>query len=174
MDSSLASGYLEVSSSVGSSVGTLANPSATVQIVPSATSIGPVDYVVTMPAASDSGRIDRSLSGNATGAYDVGTARAGGTVTFFNYTSDSVQVPKGTLVAAGDQAFATNKTINVPATGFFFAGRKSVDVTATSAGTGGNVAAHAINRVVDRALDDRLSSGFPQRRWAGSSGPTTW
>ncbi|TMB83720.1 MAG: hypothetical protein E6J39_05820 [Chloroflexi bacterium] len=137
-------------------------PSATVQIVPSATSIGPVDYVVTMPAASDSGRIDRSLFGNATGTYDVGTARAGGTVTFFNYTSDSVQVPKGTLVAAGDQAFATNKTINVPATGFFFAGRKSVDVTATSAGTGGNVAAHAINRVVDRALDDRLSSGFPQ------------
>src|SRR5947208_2042493 len=137
-------------------------PSATVQIVPSATSIGPVDYVVTLPAASDSGRIDRSLAGNATGTYDVGTARAAGTVTFFNYSSDSVQVPKGTLAAAGDQEFATNKTINVPATGFFFAGRKSVDVTATSAGTGGNVAAHAINRVVDRALDDRLSSGFPQ------------
>jgi len=137
-------------------------PSATVRIVPSATSVGPVGYVVTLPAQSDSGRIDRSLAGNATGTYSVGTARAVGTVTFFNYSSDSVQVPKGTVVAAGDQAFASNKTIVVPATGFFFAGRKSVDVTATNAGTGGNVAAHAINRVVDRGLDDQLSSGFPQ------------
>jgi hypothetical protein len=50
----------------------------------------------------------------------------------------------------------------VPATGFFFAGRKSVDVTAAAAGTGGNVAAHAINKVVDKGLDDQLSSGFPQ------------
>ena len=67
-------------------------------------------------------------------------------MTFLNYSSDSVQVPKGTQVAAGDQVFTTNKTVVVPATGFFFAGRKSVDVTAAAAGTGGNVAAHATTR----------------------------
>jgi len=117
---------------------------------------------VTMTGESEAGRLESSLTGNATGTYSVGTVRAVGTVTFLNYSSDSVQVPKGTAVAAGDQVFATNKTVVVPATGFFFAGRKSVDVTATAAGTGGNVAAHAINRVVDKSLDDELSSGFPQ------------
>ena len=137
-------------------------PSATVRIVPSVASVGPVDYVVTMPAEPDTGSLQTTMTGNATGTYSVGTARAAGSVTFLNYSSDSVQVPKGTAVAAGDQVFATNKTVVVPATGFFFAGRKSVDVTATAAGTGGNVAAHAINRVVDKSLDDQLSSGFPQ------------
>src|SRR2546422_977964 len=136
-------------------------PSATVRITPSVASVGPVDYVVTMPAEPDTGSLQTTMTGNATGTYSVGTARATGTVTFLNYSSDSVQVPKGTAVAAGDQVFATNKTVVVPATGFFFAGRKSVDVTATVAGTGGNVAAHAINRVVDKSLDDQLSSGFP-------------
>jgi hypothetical protein len=137
-------------------------PSATVRITPSVASVGPVNYVVTMPAEPDTGSLQTAMTGNATGTYSVGTARATGTVTFLNYSSDSVQVPKGTAVAAGDQVFATNKNVVVPATGFFFAGRKSVDVTATAAGTGGNVAAHAINRVVDRSLDDQLSSGFPQ------------
>ena len=137
-------------------------PSATVRIVPSVSSVGPVDYVVTLPGQSDSGRLEGSLTGNATGTYNTGIARAAGTATFLNYSSDSVQVPKGTQVAAGDQVFTTNKTVVVPATGFFFAGRKSVDVTAAAAGTGGNVAAHAINRVVDKSLDDQLSSGFPQ------------
>ena len=137
-------------------------PSATVRIVPTVTSVGPVDYVITLPGHQDSGRLDRSLTGTATGTYSVGTARATGTVTFFNYSSDSVQVPKGTQAAAGEQLFSTTKTIVVPATGFFFAGRKSVDVAAVTAGTAGNVAAHAINRVVDKALDDRLSSGFAQ------------
>ena len=137
-------------------------PSATVRIVPNVTSVGPVDYVVTLPGHEDSGRLEHSLNGSATGTYSVGTARATGTLTFFNYSSDSVQVPRGTQAAAGDQLFSTNKTIVVPATGFFFAGRKSVDVTAMAAGTSGNVAAHAINRVVDRSLDQRLSSGFAQ------------
>jgi hypothetical protein len=137
-------------------------PSATVRIVPSVASVGPVDYVVTLPGETDSGRLESSLTGNATGTYSVGTARAVGTVTFLNYSSDSVQVPRGTVVAAGDQTFTTNKTVVVPATGFFFAGRKTVDVTAAAAGTAGNVSAHAINKVVDRSLDEQLSSGFPQ------------
>src|SRR5436853_1865530 len=137
-------------------------PSATVRIIPTVSSVGPVDYVVTLPGQSDSGRLEGALTGNATGTYNTGIARAGGTATFLNYSSDSVQVPKGTQVAAGDQVFTTNKTVVVPATGFFFAGRKSVDVTAAAAGTGGNVAAHAINKVVDKSLDDQLSSGFPQ------------
>lgn len=137
-------------------------PSATIRIVPVVTTIGPVSYVVTLPGQSDSGRLQSSLTGSATGTYNTGIARAGGTVTFLNYSSDAVQVPRGTLVSAGNQVFTTNKTVVVPATGFFFAGRRSVDVTAAAAGTAGNVAADAIDKVVDKALDDQLSSGFPQ------------
>jgi hypothetical protein len=137
-------------------------PSASVRIVPSVSSVGPVNYVVTLPGQSDSGQLQSSQTGSATGTYSTGITRSTGTATFLNYSSDSVQVPKGTSIAAGDQVFTTNKTVTVPATGFFFAGRRSVDVTAAAPGTGGNVAAHAINRVVDKSLDDQLSSGFPQ------------
>jgi hypothetical protein len=137
-------------------------PGATVSITPSVSPIGPVSYDVSLPGVSDSGSIDATLSGSVTGTYSTGITAASGTVTFLNYSSDGVQVPKGSAVSAGDQVFTTDKTIVVPATGFFFAGRRSVTVTAAKPGTPGNVAAHAIDHVVDRSLDDQLSSGFPQ------------
>jgi hypothetical protein len=137
-------------------------PSATVRIIPGVSPVGPVSYSVSLPAQSDSGRIESSLSGNASGTYSVGLTPADGVAMLLNYSSDSVRVPKGTPVAAGNQIYLTDKSISVPATGFFFAGRRSVHVTASSPGTPGNVASHAIDTVRDKALDNQLSAGFLQ------------
>jgi hypothetical protein len=129
-------------------------PSASVTIVPTVTEVGPVTYSVELPAQQDSGSLTVTQTGRATGKYTTKTP-AQGVATFINYGGDPVEVPAGTAVSAGDQAFTTDAQIVVPAA-FLLAGKESVAVTATAAGPDGNVGAHEIDTIQNKQLARRL------------------
>ncbi len=141
-------------------------PSATVTIVPRSDGIGPVPYLIEVADAERSAGTERaSVDVVATGSYSV-TEPASGTVVLFNWTFFPVDVPAGTFVAAGEQAFAIQTDVTVPrgqltGAGTIAAGDIAVAVVAAAPGPAGNVAAEAINVVVDRSIDARLR-GFPE------------
>jgi hypothetical protein len=87
-------------------------------------------------------------------------------VVLYNWTFAPVAVPAGTFVAAGEQAFATAADVVVPrgrltSDGRIGAGDVAVGVTAAAVGPAANVAANAIDVVVDAEIDQQLR-GFPE------------
>jgi hypothetical protein len=141
-------------------------PAATVTIVPRSDEVGPVDYVIEVADAEPSRGIETATAEVvASGTYTV-QEPASGTVVLYNWTFFPVDVPAGTFVAAGEQAFATQAAVTVPrgqltGAGTIAAGDIAVAVVAAAAGPAGNVAADAINVVVDPSIDARLR-GFPE------------
>ena len=140
-------------------------PAATVTIVPRTVEIGPVAYEIEVADTErSSGTETASAEVVASGTYDA-QEPAAGTVVLFNWTYVAVDVPAGTFVAAGEQAFATQADVTVPpgsltAGGQIAAGDVSVAVVAAAPGPAGNVAAEAIDVVVNQSIDARLR-GFP-------------
>ena len=133
-------------------------PAATVRLTPVVTAIGPLSYTVTVSGNRDSGTLNSTMPGAATGTYDDSTP-AKGTVTFANYNSRSAQIPKGTRVSSADQAFMTDAAITVPRSRKFGDGTTaSVGVTAVSAGPDGNVGPDGIDTVDDPAVRAELCS----------------
>jgi hypothetical protein len=141
-------------------------PAATVTIAPRTVDVGPVPYRVTI---EDPERIAGTATATAevpaTGTYAI-QEPASGVVILFNWTFFPVFVPAGTFVAAGEQAFATQADVTVPrgrltGQGTIAAGDAEVAVVAAAPGPAANVAAEAINVVVDEGVDDRLG-GVPE------------
>lgn len=136
-------------------------PGATVTLVPHSQTVGPIAYSIPI---EDPERLEGTVTATAevvaTGTYAIQQA-AGGTVVLFNWTFFPVEVPAGTFVAAGDQAFATQAAVTVPrgrltGEGTIAAGEESVAVVAAAPGPAANVPAEAINVVVDEETDARL------------------
>lgn len=140
-------------------------PAATVTIVPRSDEIGPIVYEIEVSDADRRSGVESATAEVvATGTYEAREAAAG-TVVLFNWTYVAVDVPAGTFVAAGEQAFATQADVTVPpgsltAGGQIAAGDVAVAVVAEAPGPAGNVAAEAIDVVVNPSIDARLR-GFP-------------
>jgi hypothetical protein len=141
-------------------------PAATVTLAPRTVDVGPRPYAVVI---EDPERVEGTAEATAevvaTGAYAI-QERAAGSVVLFNWTFFPVEVPAGTFVAAGEQAFATQADVTVPrgrltGQGTIAAGDAQVAVLAAAVGPAANVAAEAINVVVDEDIDDRLG-GVPE------------
>jgi hypothetical protein len=147
-------------------VGATVLPAATVTIAPRTEEVGPVPYAVTVEDAERiSGTAIASAEVVPTGTYAIQES-ASGVVVLFNWTFFPVAVPAGTFVAAGEQAFATQADVTVPrgrltGQGTIAAGDAEVAVVAAAPGPAANVAAEAINVVVDEGVDDRLG-GVPE------------
>jgi len=147
-------------------IAALVLPAATIAITPRTEIVGPVSDLVTFSEpARLQGSVTETVTATATGTYDINTT-ATGTVTFFNWNFFAVRVPAGSLVAAEEQTFATDAEVVVPAGRFdpfgggITAGEVDANVTASQPGPTGNVAAEAINTIVDRDLAGQLR-GFP-------------
>jgi hypothetical protein len=140
-------------------------PAAEVHITPAVSPVGPVTYqLVIGDAEQDAGEIPLTKSAKATGDH-VDSSPATGQVTFENWNYRRVDVPKGTQVAAGEVVFVTTDGVRISAgkltgRGTIQSGTAQVGVVAARPGTTGNVAANAINRVVDPNMAAELR-GFP-------------
>lgn len=146
-------------------LGAVVLPAATVTIVPVSVPLGPVDYEIRV---DDPERLTGSVEATATvvasGTYPI-QAAATGSVLLFNWTFVPVEVTAGELVAAGDQAYATDAAIVVPPgdltpDGRIQAGEGSVGVVAAAVGPAANVSASAIDTVLNESVAVRLR-GFP-------------
>jgi hypothetical protein len=150
----------------GAVVASTVLPAATIRIVPRTSAIGPVAFDITIADAEHTvGTVDAKATVTATGTYPI-SEPASGTVVLFNWTFQAVVVPGGTFVAAGEQAFATQADVVVPRAhltidGRIAAGDISAAVVAAAPGPAGNVAAHAIDTVVNESIDDQLG-GVPE------------
>lgn len=154
-------------------------PSAQIAVTPRSEPIPPQAYevVVTDPERL-TGTVEATAAVTPTGSYAIQEA-ATGTVVFLNWTFFPVDVPAGSFVAAGEQAFATQADITVPrgrltGSGTIEAGTEGVAVVAAVVGPAANVAAEAINTVVSPEIDARLR-GFPENpeRRVTNPEPTT-
>lgn len=154
-------------------------PSARVALAPRSEPIPPQTYeVVVEDPERLTGTVEATARVTPTGTYAIQEA-ATGTVVFFNWTFFPVDVPAGSFVAAGEQAFATQSDITVPrgrltGSGTIEAGTEGVAVVAAAVGPAANVAAEAINTVVSPEIDARLR-GFPENpeRRVTNPEPTT-
>ena len=141
-------------------------PGATVTIDPATEDIGPVSYVIDVAQPQRlSGTAEASATVTATGEYQT-LEPATGEVVLFNWTFFPQPIGAGTLVAAGDQAFATQADVVVPrgsltAEGTIQAGEVTVAVAASAAGPAGNVGPNEIDTVLSQNADARLQ-GFPE------------
>ena len=141
-------------------------PAATVTLTPRSVPVGPVPYTIEADDTEHrSGTATATHEVVATGTYAIQQA-ASGAVVLFNWTFFPVDVPAGTFVAAGEQAFATQADVVVPRgrltpQGTIAAGDAEVGVVAAVIGPAANVDANAINVVVDEGVDARLR-GFPE------------
>ncbi len=141
-------------------------PAATITFAPRVVEIGPEPFTVVLedPELRE-GTAEASVEVVATGTYAI-QEPASGSVVLFNWTFFPVNVPAGTFVAAGEQAFATQADVTVPrgrltGQGTIAAGDAEVAVLAAAPGPAANVAADAINVVVNEDVDARLR-GFPE------------
>ena len=147
-------------------VGAAMLPGATVTIDPATEAIGPVPYVIEVAQPERlSGTAEASATVTATGEYQT-LEPATGEVVLFNWTFFPQPIGAGTLVAAGDQAFATQADVVVPrgsltAEGTIQAGEVTVAVAASAAGPAGNVGPNEIDTVLSQNADARLQ-GFPE------------
>lgn len=141
-------------------------PAATVTVAPRVIDVGPEAYTVVI---ADPERLEGTAEATAevvaTGTYAIQES-ATGSVLLFNWTFFPVNVPAGTFVAAGEQAFATQADVTVPrgrltGQGTIAAGDMEVGVVAAAPGPAANVAAEAINVVVNEDVDAQLR-GFPE------------
>jgi hypothetical protein len=141
-------------------------PSATVTIQPAAEDIGPVEYAIEAADAERlTGTVEAAATVTATGRYDI-VEPSVGTVLLFNFSSTDQLIAAGTLVAAGDQAYATAADVVVPRgriipDGRIQAGDVEVGVVAAEPGPAGNVAERAIDTVLSSGADARLQ-GYPE------------
>ena len=141
-------------------------PAATVTIAPRTSDVGPRDYTVVIEEPERlEGTAEATAEVVATGTYEI-QEEATGSVVLFNWTFFPVDVPAGTFVAAGEQAFATQATVTVPrgrltGQGTIAAGEVGVAVVAAAPGPAANVPAEAINVVLNEDVDDRLG-GVPE------------
>jgi hypothetical protein len=136
-------------------------PAATIAVVPRSEPLGPESYTIEI---GDPERIEGAVEAEAvvtaSGTYPI-QAAATGTVVFLNWNVVNVEVPAGTLVAAGDQAFETTGAVVVQAgsltgDGRIQAGEGAADVVAAAIGPAANVAAGTITSVLSREVDVRL------------------
>ncbi len=141
-------------------------PAATIVIEPASFALDPVTYTLTLPPnGTDSGQLTAEAEGTATGTFSDPTA-ATGTVTIYNYTYVTVEIPQGMRVSADGEVFFTTTELviappgDVVGLGRIQPGRISVGVVAEQAGPSGNVAAEAINRIENSRVDGYLK-GFP-------------
>jgi hypothetical protein len=153
-------------------------PTATVTIVPRSVPVNATYELIVADPDRESGTVEARAAIVASGSYEV-LEPGGGTVTFRNFNIGTVEVPAGTLVAAGEQAFETTETVAVPSgsltsSGTIAAGEGSAPVLAAAPGPGGNVEAGAIDTVLSRNVAARLR-GFPQNnaRLVINAEPTT-
>jgi hypothetical protein len=145
-------------------------PGATITIRPVTVAVGPRTYDIQPDTQrTDSGEVSITLPGTATGDHQVLTP-ATGTVTFLNYSYVVVEIPQGTRVSASGEVFFTTVERVLAPPGELTGGdppinpgRVSVGVVAEVAGTGGNVAAEAIDTVENRNVD-RYLQAFPNQR----------
>lgn len=150
-------------------------PGATITISPRTEAIGPVEYEIEVSDLEEIGdQITLTQTVTATGTAPVQVA-ASGEVVFNNWTFFPVEVPAGTYVAAGEQAFATRADVVVPrgrltGQGTIAAGQEAVEVDAAAIGPAANVPAEAINTVVNEEIDQRLR-GFPENPQPRVSNP---
>jgi len=150
-------------------------PSARVRVTPNVTAVGPFNYTVALAGRSDSGTLNSTMSGKATGTYDDST-HAKGVVTFANYNSKRVQVPKGTPVSAGDRLYTTDVGIVISgAHGIDNATTADVRITASSPGPGSNVDTGAIDTIADSQVRSDLCDEFLfcTRRLVANRAPVT-
>jgi len=139
-------------------------PGATVRITPATVAVGPLSYPVRVAIDGHlADELEVTKPGTATGER-LEEVPATGVVTFFNWNTVLVEVPQGTHVSVGGTtAFVTLQRIVVPR-GRFGApikpGEKSAEVAAVAPGTGGNVAAGAIDTIDDSSVKAFLR-GFP-------------
>lgn len=147
-------------------IGAMVLPAASVAITPRSEPVGPVrDVIAVADPVHLAGTVEEAVTITPTGSYEVNQPAAG-SVTFFNWNFFAVEVPAGAFVAAGEQAFSTDEAVTVPAGSFdpfgggITAGEAITTVTAVAPGPAGNVAAEAIDTVVDRGLAAQLR-GFP-------------
>jgi hypothetical protein len=140
-------------------------PAATIIVAPRSVPVSETYELVVTEPVRHAGTVEAEGTVTATGSYETLEAAAGAVV-LFNWTFFPVDVPAGTFVAAGEQAFATQEDITVPrgrltSEGTIAAGEQSVAVVAAAAGPAANVAATAIDTVVDEQVDAQLR-GFPE------------
>lgn len=138
-------------------------PAASIVIEPRSVEVGPVAYTITLaPGGVDEGQVEARVEGTATGVFRD-PSPASGSVVFSNWNTVVVEVPAGTVVAAGETLFVTAETIQVP-NGLFglpiLAGEASVGVVADEPGPAGNVEAGAIDTIVTDSVRNFLR-GFP-------------
>ena len=89
-------------------------PGATVTIDPVTEAVGPAPYVIEVAQPEQlSGTAEATATVTATGEYDI-LEPATGTVVLFNWSAFDQPIAAGTLVAAGEQAFATQDDVVVP------------------------------------------------------------
>ena len=164
---------------VALAVGAALLPAATVSITPATMAVGPKAYQVQLLIVGrQSSDLRVTRPGTATGQR-IEKVAATGTVTFFNWSSVTVEVPQGTQVStSGTNVFTTAERIVVPRGHFQpqAAGKKSVGVVAAVAGTAGNVGAEAIDTVDDASVSYFLRAGFPPdqtNRLVANADPTS-
>ncbi len=141
-------------------------PAATIVIEPASFALDPASYTLTLsPTGADSGQLAAEAQGTASGTFSDPSA-ATGTITIYNYTYVTVEIPQGMRVSAnGEIFFTTTERVIAPpgdvlGLGGIQPGRISVGVVAEQAGASGNVAAEAINRIENATVDGYLK-GFP-------------
>jgi hypothetical protein len=141
-------------------------PGATVTIDPLTEDVGPAPYVIEVAQPEHlSGTAEASATVTATGSYRT-REPAAGDVVLFNWSSFDQAIAAGTLVAAGDQAFATQADVVVPRgsltpEGTIQAGEATVPVEAAAPGPAGNVDPNEIDTILSQNADARLQ-GFPE------------
>jgi Baseplate J-like protein len=141
-------------------------PGATVTIDPLTEDVGPAPYVIEVAQPEHlSGTAEASAAVTATGSYRT-REPAAGDVVLFNWSSFDQAIAAGTLVAAGDQAFATQADVVVPRgsltpEGTIQAGEATVPVEAAAPGPAGNVGPNEIDTILSQNADARLQ-GFPE------------
>lgn len=138
-------------------VGAAVLPGATVSITPATTPVGPVSIPVTIDVVGHvAAELESTKPGTATGER-LEEVAASGVVTFFNFNTVAVEVPRGTHVSVGGEtAFVTLERIVVPRGKFTGSGidpgERSAGVAAVVSGVEGNVAAGAIDTIDDESV----------------------
>jgi len=141
--------------------GVIVLPAATITISPRSEAVDPRTYVIEFDdPESLSGMAESVQTVTASGTY-AEREPATGSVLLFNWDNVAVDVPAGTLVAAGNQAFATLEAVTAPAgeltaEGTIQAGEVAVGIVASQAGPAANVAAAAIDTVLNQGTASQL------------------
>jgi hypothetical protein len=149
----------------GSVAGATLLPAATITIVTRTVPVTATYELIVEDPVRHEGTVEATATVTASQTYEI-LERATGVVTFRNFNGGTVNVPAGTLVAAGKQAFETTESVDVPSgsltpEGRIAAGEQSVAVIAAAPGPAANVDAMDIDTVLTQNVRARLRL-FPQ------------